>query len=317
MPAKRSKNFRSGDLAEELGLYIMRNLALVAPISRTEDVGIDAVVTLLEDYDKNNSIATDSFFLQIKSANEENITYKPDEVKWLFDLELPFFIARVDRAQQKLCLYCCHRLSEAFLGNSNRRENLTIVFEEYDRNDFFIDSNVVPVGPPVFRVSLTDCLLNEKRKQFIKLCKLHVAEEKLNLRTRNIGFINNLEWKEGSAIQHSSIPLKYSPKGNAERANDINNYGKPYLHSMIGEALENWDVSEIKNIIQALEKVRDYIDRSESDEPDFEHVVCKLGKDGVYRGGGLVMVPAGDEIKHFDPKKFFSGKNSSDNSSSE
>lgn len=39
MPAKRSINFRSGDLAEQLGLLILQNIALVAPIPRTEDRG--------------------------------------------------------------------------------------------------------------------------------------------------------------------------------------------------------------------------------------------------------------------------------------
>ena len=39
VPARRGKNFRSGDLAEQLGLYLLQSMALVAPVPRTEDVG--------------------------------------------------------------------------------------------------------------------------------------------------------------------------------------------------------------------------------------------------------------------------------------
>jgi hypothetical protein len=115
MPAKRHKNYRSGDLAEQLGLLIMQNLALVAPVPRTEDVGIDSVVTLLEDHDQYSYIATDSFFLQIKSKIKEDkkpqnrtkkktkikkikenkkfeITYSKEAVGWLYNLELPFLL---------------------------------------------------------------------------------------------------------------------------------------------------------------------------------------------------------------------------------
>ena len=41
MPTKRGKNFRSGDIAEQLGLYLIQSVALGAPVPRTEDVGID------------------------------------------------------------------------------------------------------------------------------------------------------------------------------------------------------------------------------------------------------------------------------------
>lgn len=49
MPVRRGKNLRSGDLAEQLGLYLIQSLSLVAPVPRTEDVGIDIVCTLLRD----------------------------------------------------------------------------------------------------------------------------------------------------------------------------------------------------------------------------------------------------------------------------
>ena len=43
VPARRGKNFRSGDLAEQLGLYLLQSMALVAPVPRTEDVGLSTL----------------------------------------------------------------------------------------------------------------------------------------------------------------------------------------------------------------------------------------------------------------------------------
>ena len=60
MPARRGKNFRSGDLAEQLGLYLLQSVALVAPVPRTEDIGIDVVCTLISEYDQYSYLAEDS-----------------------------------------------------------------------------------------------------------------------------------------------------------------------------------------------------------------------------------------------------------------
>ena len=47
MPGSRGRNFRGGDLAEGLGLELLRPFAFIAPVPRPEDVGIDAVATLI------------------------------------------------------------------------------------------------------------------------------------------------------------------------------------------------------------------------------------------------------------------------------
>ena len=51
VPGARGKNLRSGDLAEQLGLFMLQHVAIVVPMPRTEDIGIDAVVTLLRNSD--------------------------------------------------------------------------------------------------------------------------------------------------------------------------------------------------------------------------------------------------------------------------
>lgn len=99
VPARRGKNFRSGDLAEQLGLYLLQSMALVAPVPRTEDVGIDVVCTLISEYDQYSYLAEDSFYVQIKSDSIREIEYSDVEVQWLTNLKLPLFVAVVDKAE--------------------------------------------------------------------------------------------------------------------------------------------------------------------------------------------------------------------------
>jgi len=47
MAGSRDKNLRSGDIHEELGLFLLTAVGLVAAVPCTEDVGVDAFVTLL------------------------------------------------------------------------------------------------------------------------------------------------------------------------------------------------------------------------------------------------------------------------------
>jgi hypothetical protein len=58
MPALRGKNLRSGDVTEQLGTLLLQSLASVAPVPRTEDVGVDVVATLLEDFDRTSFVET-------------------------------------------------------------------------------------------------------------------------------------------------------------------------------------------------------------------------------------------------------------------
>lgn len=70
-------------MAEASALLLLQQVALVAPVPRTEDVGVDAVVTLHQAFDQRRLIAEDSLFVQIKSAGVDCIECSAEEVKWL------------------------------------------------------------------------------------------------------------------------------------------------------------------------------------------------------------------------------------------
>ena len=70
MPGRLRTSFRSGNLAEHLGLLLLKGIAAVADVPRTEDVGLDAVATLLRRASDGNCYAEDGFVVQLKSYSE-------------------------------------------------------------------------------------------------------------------------------------------------------------------------------------------------------------------------------------------------------
>ena len=97
MPGSRGRDFRGGDLAEGLGLELLRPFAFIAPVPRPEDVGIDAVAILFR-REIHRLIAEDSFLVQVKAASVRSIKYEAEELQWLRALTLPFYWMSVDLA---------------------------------------------------------------------------------------------------------------------------------------------------------------------------------------------------------------------------
>jgi hypothetical protein len=147
MPAFRGVNLRSGDLAEQLGLFLLQSLALVAPVPRTEDIGIDAVVTLLTRFDSKRFIAEDSFLVQIKSCSQNKIRYEAEQVNWLKGLKLPLFIAIVNKNSFSVRLFSTHSLTDAFVTNPELKILEMDVDGIYESDLGSVDeSSVLPIG---------------------------------------------------------------------------------------------------------------------------------------------------------------------------
>src|SRR5213593_2535807 len=95
MPGRLRTSYRSGNLAEHLGLLLPRGIAAVAEVARTEDVGLDAVATLLRRDPDGNCYAEDGFVVQLKSYSQTSIEYRDHELSWLLGQSQPMFIGRV------------------------------------------------------------------------------------------------------------------------------------------------------------------------------------------------------------------------------
>jgi hypothetical protein len=268
MPAFKGKNLRSGDLSEQLGTLLLQNLALVAPVPRTEDVGVDVVATLLEDFDNRRFKATNSFYVQIKSSSVESIEYEDDEVDWLFALELPFFIARVNKSSLGIELYCCHALHEAFVVNKDRRK-LRIEFGNGSEIDELMAPDaVVNVGPPVFSWSMDEVeKVTGLRGQFTGVCKSHIEVAKLSMELRRVGRVETLTWNVNEIPK--IVGFKTLDPQSHEKILDISNLAIPYLVPFLDLCVRHEDDYWLGEILRLTQERRLalYLSRSRPECP--------------------------------------------------
>jgi hypothetical protein len=105
MTGRLRNSFRSGNLAEDLGMLLLKDVAAVAEVSRQEDIGLDAIATLLRPDDDGNSYAEDSFVVQLKSESTKTLEYHGHELKWLVGQQQPMFIGLVSLERSRISLY--------------------------------------------------------------------------------------------------------------------------------------------------------------------------------------------------------------------
>lgn len=257
MPATRPKNIRSGDLAEQLGLLLLQSVALVAPIPRTEDIGIDAVATLIRDYDSYNYIAEDSFFVQIKSSSVADIKFDKKQTKWLNSLELPFFVGHVDRKKSEISLFCAHRLSNALITNIDRDEILIHLDDNNIDNELVGKDDInIHIGPPILKWSIDT--IHKDTDFFGKaygILKDHIKIYKKNLEHRRVGIISLVVWKTNEK------PNEYgqagtSPRSGNEDLDEAYNHMMPYFLKWHMQLLFANDFSSAKDVVKLLDNVK-------------------------------------------------------------
>ncbi|RWU10066.1 hypothetical protein [Pedobacter chitinilyticus] len=252
MPAFRGINLRSGDLAEQLGILLLQSVALVAPIPRTEDVGIDVVSTLIKKYDGYKYIAEDSFFVSIKSASITEVSFEGDQVKWLKDLQLPLFIATVDRRTSTIKLYTTQGMSVAFASNSEIRKINFQLMENYDGELDNVDEELdLPIGPPVLKWTLNDI---ETKPNFVHkfydLMKIHVTIAKKSIETKRIGYVDLMVWKTGKVPKVWAQQLKFRKDNLA-----VDEISAPYFQSILHNLSLGNEIETTRSLYRLFDKV--------------------------------------------------------------
>ena len=103
--SKRIRNYRTGDRAEDFGIFLLRAFCAVAPIPRQEDFGLaDAVATLLRP-EGRFWYAEDSFLVQFKSRTEKKVTLEgPVFERWLAQ-DLSILVGRVNLIENTIELF--------------------------------------------------------------------------------------------------------------------------------------------------------------------------------------------------------------------
>ena len=263
VPARRGKNFRSGDLAEQLGLYLLQSMALVAPVPRTEDVGIDVVCTLISEYDQYSYLAEDSFYVQIKSGSIREIEYSDVEVQWLANLKLPMFVAVVDKVEMMVSIYTCKRLYDAIALKKDRKEIRLILSENKNENVFdLVDQEQTDIflGCPIFEWKLSDLMNEEVRIKtlFFNVMQEHIRIIREAMELYMIGCGTSYVWKT------NEMPERIGDKacGTLNMTTDeLNGRMMTYLIKSLELAMKEHNFSMIDEAESLIKEYRELHDR--------------------------------------------------------
>ena len=158
MPGRLRTNFRSGNLTEHLGLLLLRGIAAAAEIPRTEDVGLDAVATLLRRATDGNCYAEDSFVVQLKSDSVTSMNYCGHQLSWFLGQSQPMFIGLVSRNDARISLHPTLKVNQAVLAL--HAEEVKMYFCRFDGPYQWAggpaNSATVWLGPPLLSWTLTE-----------------------------------------------------------------------------------------------------------------------------------------------------------------
>ncbi len=101
-------NFRSANIAEGLAIQMLRPFSAVAPVPREEDYGIDLIGTLMRRSGKVY-VAENSFAVQIKTRTSADFPLYGDGIRWLRELDMPYFPVVADLGRVTLSLFTINR----------------------------------------------------------------------------------------------------------------------------------------------------------------------------------------------------------------
>lgn len=196
MPGVRDRNLRSGDLHEELGLVLLRTVALVAPVPRPEDVGTDAFATLVRPDGSRRLLPDVSFLVQLKAASVSVVSYEgADAVNWVSNLEIPLFIGRVNLTEARIELFSTLRLHQILL--ETRYDSIHLLLDRAEEASESRSERRANLGAPVHTWSLADASRPDFLTETYAVLRPHVETLARNRRLRDIQYQEVLQWETG------------------------------------------------------------------------------------------------------------------------
>lgn len=189
---KRLWSYRSGDLKEDLGLMLLGGIGAVAPVSREEDVGLDAIITLYRPEDRL-LFTQESFYVQLKSSKAVEISFNEEDVEWLRLIALPFLIGSVDGENGKIQLYSTNCLYE-FFTIDEKYKSIVIRFGEGLTADGSPNDLTVYLREPVLEWSIADVFTKDFRQLAFHVMNKWLEIEGNNVRLRKTGLYWHANW---------------------------------------------------------------------------------------------------------------------------
>jgi len=256
-------------LNEELGILLLKGIAAVAAVPRPEDVGVDAIATLLREGQNDFLIAENSFFVQFKSAADKKVKFKEHEVRWLETHKLPYFIGSVRKADSAIDLYAAHRLSQVLL--ENRYDEIEILLDPKNTTHLGMDPGTeeirdrfrrVNIGPPLLSWSTSDLANAEFAREAYACIKPYLDAEQRNIEYRSIRYIEIISWETGQPPSCRQSSVHYQGMSE-DQIHSIFRSMAPYLSTL---ELRAWMTNE-RSGLEAVVQLVDYMRRSGFD-PD-------------------------------------------------
>ena len=211
MPGSLRTSFRSGNLAEHLGILLLKGVAAVADVPRQEDVGLDAIATLLRPDGDGNCYAEDTFVVQLKSESETEVEYSNHAFHWFTQQTLPMFVGRVSLSESKIALHPTIFANQAIsslhatavkirFGNSDlppmQREQLRSPWTVDKDAD---DTAVAWLGEPVVEWTVRDLTDRDSTNRIYRALKRMICELKRAILCLSNGHLLVLDWSTNNA----------------------------------------------------------------------------------------------------------------------
>ena len=231
MPGKITKNLRKGHLSEDIGVSFLRNFSAVAQVRQEDDIGIDAVATLLKPNGKF-LYAEESFTVQIKSASIKKINYDEQQLDWLMEQDLPFFVMIVDKEEGEIKMYTTNPIFGLFTHDTN---TATLILDEEPNhphqrittNDRHSD---IILGPPILIASERDARTDELIEKIYSLLKNWISSEISQIGFRKLKHSRLAEWETWGNPKYSGAISSTSSSNLSQDMEII----KPYVEYLAG-----------------------------------------------------------------------------------
>jgi hypothetical protein len=196
VPGMRDKNLRSGDLHEELGIFLLKAVALVAAVPRQEDVGHDAFATLIRPEGSRRLIPDLSLLVQLKAGSESSVRYETsDAVAWVSALDTPLFIGRVFLKHARIELFSTQRLHQIALEQAY--QSIELLLDPADETPPTPKVRRANLGPPVHAWSVADLTEPGFLARSFAVLRPHVENLRRNRQLRGIQSQTVLQWETG------------------------------------------------------------------------------------------------------------------------
>lgn len=179
-------NFRSANIAEGLAIQMLRPFAAVAPIPREEDYGIDLIGTLMRRSGRVY-VAEDSFAVQIKTLTAAEFPVSCDGIRWLRELDMPYFPVVADLGRARLSLFTINHHRCAFALHS-LVSNIVFTVDGDGLDDF-------PLGDPLLTWTLEEAAHPEFATWAYSVLKPAIQVEAWNQRYAPARSIRFLEYE--------------------------------------------------------------------------------------------------------------------------